>query len=126
MTWTQLHERMAFMADLIDHAATDCEAALCLDEKADEVRRLFGNEEGLLLSLRQRWLTMLAAKLDQAEYDNVSAEQARAELAAAHPGLCALLEAGARRSVRMRSLVSGEQRILDYYADPLTAQKTIA
>jgi hypothetical protein len=126
MTWTLLHERMAFMADLIDCAATDCEAALGLDAKADEVRRLFGNEEGLLLSLRQRWITMLAAKLDQAEYDNIPAEKVRAELAAAHPGLCALLEAGARRSVRMRSLADGERRILDYYVDPLTAVKTIA
>lgn len=117
---------MAFMADLIDCAATDCEAALCLDDKADDVRRLFGTEEGLLLSLRQRWITMLAAKLDQAEYDNVPAEQVRAELAAAHPGLFGLLEAGARRSVRMRSLASGDQRILDLYAGPLTAQRTIA
>lgn len=117
---------MAFMADLIDRAATDCDAALCLDDKVDEVRRLFGKEEGLLLSLRHRWITMLAAKLDQAEYDNVPADQVRAELAAAHPGLCALLEAGARRSVRMRSLAHGEQHILDYYADPLTGQKTIA
>jgi hypothetical protein len=117
---------MAFMADLIDRAATDCEAALSLDEKADEVRRLFGSEEELLLSLRQRWMTMLTAKLDQAEYDNVSAEQARAELAAAHPGLCALLEAASRRSVRMRSLASGEQHVIDYYAGPMVVQKTIA
>jgi ATP adenylyltransferase len=117
---------MAFMADLIHCAATDCEAALCLEDKADEVRRLFGNEEGLLLSLRQRWMTMLTAKLDQADYDNVSAEQARADLAAAHEGLRALLDAAARRSVRVHSLADGEQHILDLYADPLSAQKTIA
>ena len=86
MTWKLLHERMAFMAELIHAAETDPEAALDLADKApEEVSRLFGDEEGLLLSLRQRWLMMLYAKLDQADYDGLTAEEARAALAAANP-----------------------------------------
>jgi len=46
------------------------------------VSRLFGDEEGLLLSLRQRWMTMLVAKLDQAAHEDNPAEKARADLVA--------------------------------------------
>ncbi len=42
------------MADLIGQAAEDPEAALALNGKASDVRRLFGDEDGLLLSLRHR------------------------------------------------------------------------
>jgi ATP adenylyltransferase len=126
MTWSLLHERMAFMADVIDRAATDPEAALTLNGKASEVERLFGGEEGLLLSLRHRWMTMLTAKLDQAAHDDVPAEQARAELAAAHPGLRALLDAAALRSLRVRALERGEQRIVDLYTGPGTDRQTVA
>ncbi|KUH81300.1 MULTISPECIES: hypothetical protein [unclassified Mycobacterium] len=122
MTWSTLHERMAFMADMIDHAGTDPEGALVLNGRASEVDRLFGGEEGLLLSLRHRWITMLTAKLDQAAHDDISAAQARADLAAAHPGLRALLDAAARRSVRVRALEHGEQRIVDLYTVPGSAQ----
>ena len=59
MTWKLLHERMAFMTEMIQAADTDPQAALDLADKASEVSRLFGDEEGLLLSLRQRWVTML-------------------------------------------------------------------
>jgi hypothetical protein len=117
---------MAFMADMIDRATTDPEAALALNGRTSDVERLFGGEEGLLLSLRHRWVTMLTAKLDQAAYDDVPAEQARAELAAAHPGLRALLDAAARRSVRVRALDHGEQRILDLYAGPGGDRQTVA
>lgn len=113
---------MAFMADMIDHAGTDPEGALVLNGRASEVDRLFGGEEGLLLSLRHRWITMLTAKLDQAAHDDISAAQARADLAAAHPGLRALLDAAARRSVRVRALEHGEQRIVDLYTVPGSAQ----
>jgi ATP adenylyltransferase len=116
MTWTLLHDRMAFMAELIQAAEADPEAALVLADRASEVARLFGDEEGLLLSLRQRWLTMLAAKLDQAAYEGVPAEQARAELEAAQPGLHALLQIAARRSLRVRALSRGEQEVMDLYA----------
>jgi hypothetical protein len=109
---------MAFMADVIDRAATDPEAALSFNGKAADVERLFGGEEGLLLSLRHRWVTMLTAKLDQAAHDDVPAAQARAELEAAHPGLRGLLDAAALRSVRVRALERGEQRIVDLYNDP--------
>jgi ATP adenylyltransferase len=126
MTWSQLHERMAFMADVIDRAATDPEAALVLDGQASDVQRLFGGEEGLLLSLRHRWMTMLTAKLDQAAHEDIPAEQTRTELTAAHPGLRALLDAAALRSVRVRALEHGEQRIVDLYTDPGADRQTVA
>lgn len=126
MTWSQVHERMAFMAEMIDRAATDPEAALELNAHASDVERLFGGEEGLLLSLRHRWMTMLTAKMDQAAYDDVPAAQARAELAAANPGLRALLDAAALRSVRVRALEHGEQRIVDLYTGPGADRQTVA
>jgi ATP adenylyltransferase len=126
MTWSTLHERMAFMADVIDRAATDPEAALDLNGRASDVDRLFGGEEGLLLSLRHRWVTMLTAKLDQAADNDVPAEQARAQLVAAQPGLRALLDVAARRSVRVRALQHGEQRIVDLYTGPDTDRPNVA
>ena len=117
---------MAFMADVIDRSATDPEAALNFNGKAADVERLFGGEEGLLLSLRHRWVTMLTAKLDQAAHDDVPAAQARAELAAAHPGLRALLDAAVLRSVRVRALEHIEQRIVDLYTEPGTYGLTVA
>ncbi|GAB7142595.1 hypothetical protein [Mycobacterium riyadhense] len=132
MTWTLLHDRMAFMAQLIRAAETDPEAALAeLSEpsgaaRASEVSRLFGDEEGLLLSLRQRWLTMLAAKLDQAAYDGATAEQARADLETAQPGLHALLEIAARRSLRVRALSRGEQQAMDLFDGSTSDRQTVA
>jgi ATP adenylyltransferase len=124
MTWTLLHDRMAFMAELIHAAETDPETALELADKAAEVSRLFGDEEGLLLSLRQRWMTMLVAKLDQAAYDDIPAEQVRADLAAAQPGLHALVEIGSRRSLRMRALSLREHAALDLFGEP--TRQTVA
>ncbi|HEY9264953.1 MAG TPA: hypothetical protein VIQ11_10140 [Mycobacterium sp.] len=126
MTWSQLHERMAFMADMVERATADPEAALDIAADSEQVRRLFGDEEGLLLSLRHRWVNMLAAKLDQAAHEDVAAEQARAELAAANPGLRALLDAAARRSVRVRALDRGEQRMVDIYTGPRSGNQTVA
>jgi ATP adenylyltransferase len=117
---------MAFMADLIDRAATDPEAALALDDKASEVQRLFGGEEGLLLSLWNRWVTMLTAKLDQAAYEDIPVEQAVAELVTAQPGLRALLDAAARRSARVRALARGEQRIIELYGGGPADRPTVA
>jgi ATP adenylyltransferase len=113
MTWTLLHDRMAFMAQVIKAAETDPEAAIALADGSSEVSRLFGDEEGLLLSLRHRWMTMLVAKLDQAAHDGVGAEQVRADLAVAEPGLHALLEIASRRSLRVRSLSGGERRVME-------------
>jgi len=115
MTWTLLHDRMAFMAEVITAAETDPEAALALADRSSEVSRLFGDEEGLLLSLRHRWMTMLIAKLDQAAHDGVPAEQARADLADAEPGLHGLLEIGFRRSLRVRSLSRAEHAAMDLF-----------
>jgi hypothetical protein len=126
MTWTLLHDRMAFMAELIRAAETDPEAALALGDKASEVSRLFGDEEGLLLSLRQRWMTTLVAKLDQAAHDGVAAEQARADLAAAQPGLHALLEIASRRSLRARSLSRDEQRVVELMGGSTGDRQTVA
>jgi ATP adenylyltransferase len=117
---------MAFMADMIDRAATDPESALVLNGRTSEVDRLFGGEEGLMLSLRHRWVTMLAAKLDQAAYEDVPAAQARADLVAAHPGLRALLDAAARRSVRVRALEHDDQRIVDMHSGPDIDRQTVA
>lgn len=114
------------MAGMVERAATDPDAALATVGRSDEVRRLFGGEEGLLLALRHRWVTMLAAKLDQAAFDDVPADQARAALAAANPGLRALLDAAARRSLRVRALDRGEQRMVDVYAGRRRDGQTVA
>jgi ATP adenylyltransferase len=126
MTWTQLHDRMAFMAQVIHAAETDPEAALALADNSSEVSRLFGDAEGLLLSLRQRWMTTLVAKLDQAAHDDVAAEQVRADLAAAEPGLRALLDIASRRSLRLRSLSHDEQLVADLLAGPTSERQTVA
>jgi ATP adenylyltransferase len=126
MTWTLLHDRMAFMAELIRAAETDPAGALQLSDRASEVSQLFGDEDGLLLSLRHRWMTMLVAKLDQAAHDDVPAEQARAELAAAQPGLHALVELAARRSLRVRSLSQSEQRVIDVFGGATGDRQTVA
>lgn len=126
MTWTQLHERMAFMAQLIRAAESAPESALALADTSPEVPRLFGDTEGLLLSLRQRWMTMLVAKLDQAAHEGVAAEQVRADLAAAQPGLRALLDAASRRSLRLRLLSHDEQWVVDLLGGPTTDRQTVA
>jgi hypothetical protein len=117
---------MAFMADMVELATTDPEAALNVAGQSEHVHRLFGDEERLLLSLRHRWVTMLAARLDQAAHEDVPAEQARSELAAANPGLRALLDAAARRSVRVRALDRGEQHMIELYGGPRSGSQTVA
>lgn len=126
MTWTLLHDRMAFMAEVIRAAETDPEAALALIDNSSEVSELFGDEEGLMLSLGQRWITMLVAKLDQAAYEGASAEQVRADLEAAHPGLHALVRIGTRRSLRVRSLTRGEHVALGLFGGPTADRQTVA
>lgn len=114
------------MADMVERAATDPDAALDMAAGSEDVRRLFGDEEGLLLSLRHRWVNMLAAKLDQAAHVDTPADVARADLAAANPGLRALLDAAARRSVRVRALDRSEQRMVDIYSGPRSDSQTVA
>jgi ATP adenylyltransferase len=116
---------MAFMADLIDRATENPDTALNFNGNMPDVDRLFGSEEGLLLSLQQRWVTMLTAKLDQADYDGVPAEHARAALASEQTGLRVLLDEAARRSVRVRTLQRDEQRIVELY-DGAPADRTVA
>jgi ATP adenylyltransferase len=108
---------MAFMADLIERAAENPEAAIDFNGNLPDVQRLFGSEEGLLLSLQQRWVTALTARLD----DDVPAEQARAELVARDPGLRAVLDAAARRSVRVRAVQRDEQQIVATFAEQTVA-----
>lgn len=126
MTWTQLHDRMAFMAEVINAAETNPEAALALIDKSSEVSELFGDEEGLMLSLSQRWITMLVAKLDQAAHEGAPAEQVRADLEAAEPGLHALVKIGARRSLRVRSLTRGEHVAVGLFGGPTGDRHTVA
>jgi hypothetical protein len=126
MTWTLLHDRMAFMADVIKAADTDPEAALALIANSSEVARLFGDDEGLLLSLGQRWITMLVARLDQAAHEGVAAEQVRADLEAAEPGLHALVRIGSRRSLRVRSLSRGEHVAVGLFGGPAGDRQTVA
>jgi ATP adenylyltransferase len=125
MTWQEHHERMAFMGQLISQAAENPESAVDFSDNMHTVERLFGSEEGLLLSLQQRWLTALTAKLDQAAEDDIPAQQARAELAAREPGLRALLDEAGRRSVRVRGRQHDEQRIVELY-DPAPLRETVA
>ena len=126
MTWTLLHDRMAFMAEVIKAAETDPEAALALIDNSSEVSGLFGDEEGLMLSLSQRWITMLVAKLDQAAYEGASAEQVRADLEAAQPGLHALVKIGTRRSLRVRALTRGEHVAVGLFGGPTSDRQTVA
>ncbi|MDM4139584.1 MULTISPECIES: hypothetical protein [Mycobacterium] len=126
MTWTLLHDRMAFMAQVIKAAETDPEAALALIDKSSQVSELFGDEEGLMLLLGQRWITMLVAKLDQAAHEGASAEQVRADLEAAEPGLHALVKIGARRSLRVRSLTRGEHVAVGLFGGPTGDRQTVA
>lgn len=126
MTWTLLHDRMAFMAQVIKAAETDPEAALALIDKSSEVSELFGDEEGLMLSLGQRWITMLVAKLDQAAHEGASVEQVRADLEAAEPGLHALVKIGTRRSLRVRSLTRGEHVAVGLFGGPASDRQTVA
>jgi ATP adenylyltransferase len=126
MTWTLLHDRMAFMAEVIRAAETDPETALALIDNSSEVSELFGDEEGLMLSLGQRWITMLVAKLDQAAHEGAPAEQVLADLEAAHPGLHALVKIGARRSLRVRSLTRGEHVAVGLFGGPTSDRQTVA
>lgn len=107
------------MARTIDRAAAEPERALDFSpEELAEVSRLFGDVDSLLLALRARWMTTLSAKLEQAVYDDIPVERVRAQLAAAQPGLSALVSAASRRSVRVRALVHGEQQMVDYFDGP--------
>ncbi|WP_242657178.1 hypothetical protein [Mycobacterium talmoniae] len=115
MTWSQLHQRMAFMSDLIEKAAEDPDAAWDFGRTRPEVEQLFGGEEGLLLSLEERWLTLLTAQLDRPEFDGIPAAQAYADLAARHCGLRGLLDVAARRAGRARSLQRDERWIVEVY-----------
>jgi len=126
MTWSLLHERMAFMADLIEKAADDPDAALRLNSDSPDLHRLFGGEEGLLLSLQQRWVTALTAKLDQAAYQGIPVGDAIAELTAEQQGLSLLVDAAARRSAHVRALRRSEQRIIDHYSGRISLWQTIA
>ncbi|MCV7193808.1 hypothetical protein [Mycolicibacterium brumae] len=118
MSWEQFHERNAFMADLIERATVDAEPALDFTPSQEAVvARLFGDTEQLMLALRHKWLTNLAATLDQASYEGKSFDVAQAELIASRPGLPALLNVGERRFVRLRSLQSEEQKMIRLHGD---------
>lgn len=114
------------MANMIEKAGTDPEAALAFGGDIAEVERLFGSEETLLLALQQRWMTALTARLDQAHYEGVPAEVAAAELAAQQPGLRALLDAAAARSTRLRGLRHREPQVAVLFDGSPFGQRNIA
>jgi ATP adenylyltransferase len=126
MTWQELHERMDYMADVIGRVDENPDSAIDLSVDRVTVEKLFGSEEGLFLALQQRWATALAAKLDQAAEDDIPAEQARAELAARSPGLRALLDEAARRSVRIRGRQRDERRIVELHSGVASRRQTVA
>lgn len=126
MTWNNLHERMSLMAELIDRAAESPDTALDFTAVLPDIERLFGGEEGLLLSLQQRWMTALTARLDQAHYEGVPAEVAAAELAAQQPGLRALLDAAAARSTQLRGLQHRERQAAVLFDGSPFGQRNIA
>lgn len=127
MSWSEFHERTAFIAELIERAEVDAVAALDFDEvQRAEMQRLFGDEHRLLLALRHKWVNTLTVKLEQAVHDDVPAEQARAQLAAAQPGLRALLDLASQRSVQVRGFERAEQQIVDCYRGPEVVRVTVA
>lgn len=127
MSWELFHERNAFTADLIERATVDADAALDFTPaQRATVERLFGNEEQLLLALRQKWMTNLSAALDQAIFEDRPLGSVPAELAGKRPGLRALLDVGERRFVRLRSLQHGEPMMVACHGAPDVAQRTVA
>ena len=80
-----------------------------------------------MLSLGQRWITMLVAKLDQAAYEGVPAEQVRADLEAAEPGLHALVRIGVPSiAAACASLSRGEHRAVGLFGGPTSDRQTVA
>ncbi|KLO26713.1 hypothetical protein ABW16_18560 [Mycolicibacter heraklionensis] len=126
MSWNHFHERMAFMAELIDRAAESPDSAMHLDGDPSDIERLFGSEEGLLLALQHRWMTTLTARLDQAHYEGIPAEVAVAELAAQQPGLRALLDAAGAWSTRIRGLQRREPQLAVQFDGTPFGQQYIA
>ena len=68
----------------------------------------------------------MAAKLDQAHYEGVPADLARAELADQQAGLRALLDAAARRSVRVRGLQHREPQLAAQFDGSPFGMRSIA
>ncbi|BBZ64665.1 hypothetical protein MINS_00940 [Mycolicibacterium insubricum] len=127
MSWELFHERNAFTAELIERATVDAEAALDFTPaQRASVERLFGNEEQLLLALRQKWMTNLSASLDQAIFEDRPLAPVPGELARSRPGLRALLDIGERRFVRLRALQRGEPMMIASHGAPDVAQRTVA
>jgi hypothetical protein len=126
MSWIQLHQRMAFMADVIDRAAEDPDAALRFEGGLGDVERLFGSEEGLLLSLWQRWVTALTAKLDQAVGQSFPTQAVVADLAVEQPALRALIDLAARRSPQVRALRGGEAWIVELHERDTRTPQSVA
>lgn len=114
------------MADLIEKANDNPDVASTFEGETSDIKRLFGSEEGLLLSLQQRWLTALTARLDQAAHRGIPLQWAIAGLEAQHSGLRALLTMAAQRSMRVRILQRDERRIMDLYDGHMTTWQTIA
>lgn len=114
------------MTALIERANDNPDVASVFEGETSDIERLFGNEEDLLLSLQQRWLTALTARLDQAAHRGIPLQWAIAELEDQHRGLRALLRMAAQRSSRVRVLQRDERRAMDLYEGQMTTWQTIA
>ncbi len=111
MTWTETHARRTVLLAVLDRAAADPERPLTAGDP--EAERLFGSDEGMLLALQHRWLTFLAARLDDGEGE--APQAVWDDLVAVQPVLRAVLDAGARRSPALRAARRAERRMIDAY-----------
>ncbi|AHH20501.1 hypothetical protein [Nocardia nova] len=92
MTWKDQHARTDILREVLARAVAD-PAAPGLFHDLPDSDRLFGGPTGVLAALRYRWDNHLYAKLDQAQIEGRSAEEAYRELSAEQPVLRAVLDA---------------------------------
>ncbi|WP_454195965.1 hypothetical protein [Nocardia sp. Marseille-Q1738] len=92
MSWTEQHARTDIVHTVLARAAIN-PAGPDLFAGIPDLERLFGGQEGLLLTLRYRWKIHFDAKLEQ----GLTEVEAYLELAAEQPVLRAVLDAQYRR-----------------------------
>jgi hypothetical protein len=86
MSWTDLHRRNEIIDEVLARAARN-PADPDLFRNLPELDRLFGDVQGLLLTLQYRWRNHMQARLEWADPELVARE-----LAAEQPALRAVLD----------------------------------